>query len=324
MHLFVLETMEQDLQNTDENIPTLPAHIEDETLPAHMEDETLPCHMEDETLPTPVEDETLQAPMVDDTLPTTVEHETLSALVEDEPLPAPMEDDTLPTAVEEESIHLDEDTCIICGSHFSDDPTKETSKITAIGLNTLISSSKQRKDGNEDTFRRIILPRRLHKDCRAKYTLQKNIISYLKRKQNEASSAAAAAKTPRLRSSEQSSFNPLRDCIFCTKIISLQPRHKDEISRVSTLPFITALKEQIKERSKQFYGCDKWGSEVEVRISAISDLVADDGQYHRNCFQYFYMNRLLPPSDTTTAGRPKGTCDETKMKAFSKLCDYIE
>lgn len=216
------------------------------------------------------------------------------------------------------------ESCIICTSYFADDPTKETVNVTTKGIDNLIKCSKERRDGKEHVFSRREPPFRLHKKCRSNYTNINDIKNYLKRKMKEETSASSA-KAVKLRSSVLSSFNPQTDCLFCSKPVSQQPRDKDNSSCVSTLPFITKLKKHIEDRSKHFDGNDNWGSDVQLRISSISDLVADDGQYHRDCCSYFYKNIISPPGKGKhTVGRPKGSCDQAKLHAFNSLCNYIQ
>ena len=67
---------------------------------------------------------------------------------------------------------------------------------------------------------------------------------------------------------------------------------------------------------------DDWGDEVKMRIQIASDLVAEEGKYHRRCAQLFYLGRQL---DSCVVSRQSGRpFDAVKNEAFTKLCQYID
>lgn len=154
----------------------------------------------------------------------------------------------------------------------------------------------KRAENNEVVF--------IHEQCRKTYTRRPPV------KKNEATQCAA--KIPR-----SDSFNFKNHCLFCGEIATFDTKNPNQnISKVRTLCILETIKTHAIVRD------DEWGREVSLRLSGVIDLVADEGRYHRNCYQYFLRPDLnIPGTVKKCAGRPvRNDTNET----FMKLCDYIQ
>ena len=88
-----------------------------------------------------------------------------------------------------------------------------------------------------------------------------------------------------------------------------------EYSMIRTLDIINRIHGHAKNRN------DDWGSEVLVRVSCVSDLIAVEGRYHRNCYNYFFRPNSSKPGTAQLQGFK---ADGDQSKAFQKLCEYLE
>ena len=192
-------------------------------------------------------------------------------------------------------------------------------KVTSKGLDTLKSSSIERKDlCKEHAFSKIVPPICLHKNCWIKFTNQNEIKNCFKRKlKDETLSSLTEAKTPRLRYYIETSFNSKTHCIFCNEPLCDHPRNRQNQSQVSTILFLENMKTVITRQKDSIEGNNEWGNGVKLRIiGSDSDVIVGDGRYHRKCYQYFYNNITNSPWKYHPGGRPQGATNEVSQSAF--------
>lgn len=192
-------------------------------------------------------------------------------------------------------------TCILCVST-GNRCGGETVEVTR-GLNKIRECSSVKGDGINDFLedKSSIL---VHVKCRKDYT--RNI--------GPASNEISRPKVARLQ------FDFKTQCIFCEKYIlsdvsKLRNQVRQEYSIVTTLEFVHSLRCNAEKRN------DDWGKSVLVRLASVIDLVAAEGRYHRQCYQYFLRPGSALPGSAPLQGRQ---VDEEKSSAFQLLCKFLE
>ena len=163
-----------------------------------------------------------------------------------------------------------------------------------------MSISSELKDGLDQLLANRALPLPIHKRCRQKYLLPKNI----KKRKREAysSSERSKYKAPSCRS-QTGEFDIKKECVYCGKCVDYgmtikQPLdRRDKIHESATKDFIHSVEEKCIERS------DTWGNDVHMRIQNIGDTVAAEVKYHHGCQVSFHKGR---ESMENPRKRPKG------------------
>ena len=183
---------------------------------------------------------------------------------------------------------MDEDQeCVICGEKLA--PT-DRANVGSKGLATLMESSIERGDDLINIWQTKKAPFAVHMTCRKNYTRKSTVVSSCKRKGEEVPSCDPVPKSTKLRS-RTPVFNIKEDCLYCSKAVLIDQRtptkRKSDYSEVATIEYLQKVTIQANQRK------DDWGEEVKMRIQIASDLVAEEGKYHRRCAQLFYLGRQL-------------------------------
>ena len=134
-----------------------------------------------------------------------------------------------------------------------------------------------------------------HKNCISTYCSKEHITRHLKR-QTLANSSSCDPRPKRLRCNENK-FDFKENCIFCGKACVVQ-RDKRNPSRWREAylcrtadrrgkeSFKSAILRHVQQRN------DTWSVDVAMRVnSALSDLHAADGRYHKDCHSRFFTNK---------------------------------
>lgn len=195
--------------------------------------------------------------------------------------------------------------CILCGK----DTEGDTIVVTK-GLKTITEASILRKDGLHESLEGKSSVR-VHKSCRQNYTRPSSI------KAATASPPCPAVCIPSTSSpvlrSLGDNFDYKTNCFFCGEkaiVDSKIPLYRRKKFRmVATLEIKNSLLQKCEDRR------DEWGDQVKARLLNVSDLVAPEARYHKNCHDTFSKTN----SSEGSVGRPM-----TNKESFLMLCSYIE
>ena len=109
------------------------------------------------------------------------------------------------------------------------------------------------------------------------------------------------------------------NCFLCTKeaaiVDSKHPNRRKIVHHAVTIGLKSKILEQCQKRN------DKWGVEVETRLSCSMNLVADEGMYHSECLSRFMS--FKPPHEKSLgfAGRPT---NQKLLLSFNNLCIWLD
>jgi hypothetical protein len=162
----------------------------------------------------------------------------------------------------------------------------------------------------------------VHVDCRKTYT-NRRWYEQQKQKREDDADDAVLPHAKLLRSSG-TSFDWKHHCFLCAAPVEFDSRHPDRCdstSSVSTIEMHQNVAKTAAERN------DQWGLQVQGRLQACNDLVAEEAVYHRTCLQAFHNKKTLGcgDGDKKVMESSQGVWkDETKMKAFNKFCEWLE
>ena len=159
----------------------------------------------------------------------------------------------------------------------------------------------------------------VHQSCRMKHTNPKYIKSAEKRR-------SCDDDRPKERS-QTDAFSLKTHCFFCGTVVNQTAAKKYKNDTTQAYSHVMTLDYHTKVLRN-----DKWGLRVMSRISAISDLPAEEAIYHRTCARSFYnIGSAIPQQyDTETTddqqkkrkyGRPKS---DSKLSAFGHVINYLE
>jgi hypothetical protein len=187
-------------------------------------------------------------------------------------------------------------------------------KVQEKGLNNILKTSEKIKDGFKDIVKKIELPIWVHRSCRALY-INPRKVQQQKRK-HEGDEVTPRKKT---RTEDLSDFDIKKNCLFCGDKL---PKYSNSnylpgtSHQFETIEAISPIQKIALARN------DKWGHEVHVRIQNIGDLVAAEAKYHISCKTRFSLSKT--PDKTEKKGRPSGSIDPHKVKAYAKLREHID
>ena len=127
----------------------------------------------------------------------------------------------------------------------------------------------------------------------------------------------------RLRSTTDT-FSWKEMCFFCGEVVVSQTAGPSEFRRASTIELRDNVLKQCDSRLSVADN-DSWALQVQSRLRCCCDLVAEEAVYHVTCYSRFASIRgqdvhVMHPQ-TTGSGRPE---DPVMLKAFDKLCDWLE
>ena len=205
---------------------------------------------------------------------------------------------------------FDEEKCVICLQIFSAEfPPIQVGKK---GLDTLINYSERRNFMNLKNYLikkcsceevKVLV----HKNCRRDFTDIKRALQITEQ---------TPQQSKRLRSSMEP-FHWKTNCFLCTKEAIIDRKHPDrnKICNAATIPFRNKILEHCRNRN------DNWASAVQTRIGSSSDLVADDGVYHKDCLTRFLLNWPSSDEQPKSKGRPT---NEKMLQWFNLLCIWLE
>jgi len=188
--------------------------------------------------------------------------------------------------------------------------SKDVYDIKEKGILGLVKASKERKDDKHESFRGLT-SLLIHTSCRKNYTRTDTIKKYVM----EASTSQEETGSSQLRSSVPK-FNFKSNCLFCghcAKEETKKPLAKRRIVHsVETLTVQNRIREVCSMRE------DTLVDEILRRLSSISDLVAEEAVYHKDC----YINFLKPTSlQTPKIEIPR---DSHVTKTMEEICIYLE
>lgn len=197
--------------------------------------------------------------------------------------------------------------CVFCRKYFERDGV-----VVKRGLKKIIESSLKRNDGIHEKLEGKT-EIRVHSECRHNYTRDTSIKAAVAARKHEDISWGASTSSTALRSTCQK-FDFITNCFICGNkaLVDLKTvlHRRENVHKVETLKMKQSFLKKCDDRN------DDWGERVKARLLSVSDLVAAEARYHRNCFRDF--------SRTATCqgyvGRPKST----ERDSFLRLCEYIE
>ena len=144
-------------------------------------------------------------------------------------------------------------------------------------------------------------------NCVSTYTSRPRVKRILKRKGDVETKHYSSPK--RRRSSGDSLFSFLQQCLFCGKDCNVHKSRKNQGRWRKAFIFRQNESTQSGKNMKQFLQdiCDdrkdKWAGEVRVRIQgAVSDLHAADAQYNLDCRTTFITERAVKAAATAASG----------------------
>ena len=209
-----------------------------------------------------------------------------------------------------------EGKCVFCDSPLGE---KATQKLTCVGvkkINEVCTRLETNLDVKEGQF--------VHHYCRKTFVDERNVL----RKEKEMKMIKLSTSFSPKKTRSLSTFNFNNHCFLCGRPADCQDK-KLKTSKVVTSEkdFDNKIKEVCRKRK------DRWATEVEGRISCISDLFAADAIYHHTCNVNFRTDKSLPhqvdsreetitkKENTTSAGRP---IVPTKWEAFVSTVKHCE
>lgn len=110
-------------------------------------------------------------------------------------------------------------------------------------------------------------------------------------------------------------FNFKEQCFLCAKTVDVYHPDRKPWCQVTFIKFIFTIRKYASARN------DDWGKKVELRLSGVSDLVAVEGRYHVQCYDYFKRPGSCIPGIAQNLGKKE---DPKKKCAFEFLCQELE
>ena len=108
-------------------------------------------------------------------------------------------------------------------------------------------------------------------------------------------------------------------CLLCGDTLDFDSKHPDRNpTHKAEIPSTSSLKAMCKTRG------DAWASEVEMRISGCTDLVAVEAEYQRQRRQNFYSRRDKPVKSKAIKKKFGRRKNEDLDTSFSQLCNWLE
>lgn len=157
-----------------------------------------------------------------------------------------------------------------------------------------------------------------HRNCISKYVSPRN-----KKSMDAANFDGPPAKVLR------KSYPPFEyklNCLYCGQVCCLEKDEKHKDRWIEAYPCRSIYTEDRKNTYKQYLleKCKDRGDEdaeaVRMRVENISDLVAVEARYHKDCLSRFIsMRSVLPHSKNINA-----TLEQEVENAFEKLCNVLE
>jgi hypothetical protein len=215
---------------------------------------------------------------------------------------------------------ISEFDCVICRGKLDSSSSSSTSKDwvevkTVKGLATLKEFSNLHHDDTLASYLnsnpRVV---NVHVDCRKSFTNRRRY------EQLQCRKPPIVESIPKTLRSVSHAFSWKEDCFYCGLPAVKDARHPErcDVTSVRTL--------QIRDRTLQMarIRSDKWGLEVQGRLEAGYDLVAEEAVYHKNCISAFFNNKSCPLlGKELPKPRPRSVAD-LKEQAFNNLCNWLE
>lgn len=214
------------------------------------------------------------------------------------------------------AVEFDSNVCAIC--HIELDLTHGGGTwvtLSGKGLQTLLHFSELKGDSALQSFLagnpQLV---NVHVDCRKNYTNKRR---YEQERKKIAESKDITVPPAKQLRSAVGTFNWKTDCFFCGEPVVIDTRHPDRCdgSYARCIETHGTLVAKCQERN------DQWAMTVLSRLNMCNDLVHPDSVYHRSCMRRFTTLRSDIPCESVELGRKK---DESKMKSFEKLCEWLE
>lgn len=209
-----------------------------------------------------------------------------------------------------------QDICRLCDKVI----TSEASVITTKGLDNILKISAELQDGVDKKLLQEHPPIPAHISCKTNYTRPSNVT---KRKNmamgGDDNDGDRESKV--ICRSHVPTFNIKTHCIYCGKYMDTDQHNKLAINRreyihkAETTELLSSIIAKALERD------DTWGKEVHIRVQNVGDLVAAEAKYHHHCQVQFHKTRAF---EKKLKGRPSGSVDDLKQRAFEKLCEDID
>lgn len=195
--------------------------------------------------------------------------------------------------------------CIICNNNLDSNTVVVTKGLKKINEASLIRGDRlhEKIEGRKSV--------EVHKVCRQNYT-RPTSIKAATASLHRPDEALTSTSIPILRNLGDT-FDFKTNCFICGQraVIDLKAplSRRKEIRLVATLDIQTNLLHKCDERN------DEWGERVRTIMLSVSDLVAPEARYHKQCHDTFFKTSLSVGS----VGRPK-----TDEENFLVLCKSIE
>lgn len=180
---------------------------------------------------------------------------------------------------------MDDAVCIICN-----DPGGQLVNVQTRGIQTLIASSKRRRDNKYKILERMesVLA---HKNCTKNYNRESSI-------QTAAKEFSQKLVEGRRSMKDAVTFDFASLCFFCGDVLN---ESKHQIKTVKNSGTRDNLIQALEKRDVS----DKFNKTLSKRLDVCKDLVAAQARYHASCMSSFYKNYASdqvgrPPSKKTT------------------------
>lgn len=186
--------------------------------------------------------------------------------------------------------------CVICN-----DPAGELMNVQTRAIQTLIASSKRRRDNKNNIFERMesLLA---HKNCSKNYNREKSIQAAAKQLTQKLVDGKKAV-------TDAANFDFASLCFICDDVLN---ESKHQIKTVKKSETRDHLIEALKKRDVS----DKFKKILSMRLDKCKDLVVAHARYHANCISSFYKNYV-----SDQVGRPESK-KNTDFMQFA--VDFIE
>lgn len=207
--------------------------------------------------------------------------------------------------------------CCICENLINSD--SEVVTLKSKGLDSLISSSKQRFDDKWLTFNENI---KVHPKCRKDYTRPQSIkaaINAINAAKDLHGTSYTSPRKGKLRSAIPE-FNFKLQCLFCDEVIDdefFKKEKKKKIESRRSVHEVQSLEIKISTLDIASKRSDDWGKKIVNRITNVLDLVAVEAKYHGDCHKKFFTL----PKQGTKRGRP---ASEELNIAMEKIYNILE
>lgn len=214
--------------------------------------------------------------------------------------------------------------CIICSS--KKPPLLKSSRV--VGFR---NASRLRGDGKSTNLEEGAEHFICHRNCIQTYCSNEHI----RRAQKKRKSSELSGNSPkRLRGSVRgcgATFSFTHHCFLCGEECNLSISTKNPnrwrpafLCKTGSQSWRKTSKQEILKRCRE--RGDEWGREVKCRISSLlSDLCAEGGRYHKDCFSKFYCNKPRKPtiSRVDSALNQLLTCiTSDKMRVWNSIEVY--